>query len=444
VERESEKTSNAGAAFPSVAELTDWLPQFEFEQQISSGLHSAVYFARQPALERRVMIRIMPEPAPEMAPLLMDRLRTRARLVHPKIVSVFDFGRTHAGPLYLVTEYVHGVLLHELIREKKVTPKEAYQLAVQLCDTLQVVHDHHVIHGALSTRAVLVTRDWQIKLTGIGMTEMPDGELSWLGDATATFDDDIKSLGVVIHEMFCGTSPGANGALSPALPAAFARVVARCMDAEPSRRFERPQDVRAALADALRAEKEAAGVTAKPHGPRAPAPLPPQMPGQRPAASAPPRVQPGQIPIPDYRPPPRRSLMRRIDDFLWSLLRASLHLAIFGGTILILGAYFLLKDKVIWVDPEAQRDQQVAAGQLPTGAETVVELNSLYERAVSNQLKAAIAQGNGDDVTVLQRELRRLDQRLPLPPQDEQDLPFKLKQAREIYRQERARLMPNP
>src|SRR5688500_7033291 len=107
-----------GAAFPSIEELAGWLPQYEIETCIFAGTHSAIYLGRQSALERQVMIRVMPEPGPDLAQLLMDRLRTRARLVHPKIVSVFDFGRTHAGPLYLITEHVDGRLLDDLIRDK--------------------------------------------------------------------------------------------------------------------------------------------------------------------------------------------------------------------------------------------------------------------------------------------------------------------------------------
>lgn len=465
-------TPDAGAAFPSVEELAAWLPQYEIESCIFAGTHSAIYVARQPALERQVMIRVMPEPSPELAPLLLDRLRTRARLVHPKIVSVFDFGRSHAGPLYLVTEHVDGNLLDALIRDKQITPKHAYQLASQLCETLQVVHDQHVIHGALTSHTVLVTRDWQLKLTGIGMSQTTEGELSWLGYTGATFDDDIQALGRVIHEMFCGQLPNDAGEVSRALPAGFARVIARCIDPEPSRRFAHPHEVRAALAEALRAEKQAAAGTAKAPAALAPGPAV-QRPGSRaagPPVSAPPKVLPGQPPPrATYEPPPPRSLYLRLDDLLASALRISLHLLIFGGTIAVIVAFVLLKDKIVFDSPEDSEEVtetqertpapppvvprsvpvpvQMPVPIPPPPAQTapppqdpLTALDAQYREAVQREAAAALEGTRLNDMPFLQRELQRMQRGEAMPATDEPDLPASLKRLRDTYRQERAKL----
>lgn len=463
---ESDMTPNAGAAFPTVEELAAWLPQYEISYCLFTGTLSAIYVGRQPALERQVMIRVMPEPAPELVPLLLDRLRMRARLVHPKIVSVFDFGRTAVGPLYLVTEFVDGSLLDTLIRDKQITPKHAFQLATQLCDTLQVVHDQRVIHGALSAHTVLVTWDWQVKLTGIGMSETASGELSWLGDTPGSFDDDIQALGRVIHEMFCGELP-VGGKVSRALPAGFARVIARCIDPEPSRRFAQPSEVRAALAEALRAEKQAAAGTAKPAATLAPGPAA-QMPGARmtgPPVSAPPKAFPGQPPPRvTYEPPPRRSLFLRLDDLLWSVLRTSLHLVIFGGTLAVIAAFLLLKDKIVFEaqddfedEPEAvvepPKKVSAPAPVMPTlrpvappapppaaAPDPVEALDAQYREAVQREAAAALEGTRLNDMPYLQRELQRLQREEPMPATDEPDLPASLKRLRDAYRQDRAKL----
>ena len=463
---DSDMTPYGGAAFPTAEELAAWLPQYEIHSCLFMGVHSAVYVARQPALERHVMIRVMPEPSPELAQLLVDRLRSRARLVNPKIVGVFDFGRTLAGPLYLVTEYVDGTTLDHLVREKLVTPKHAYQLAIQICDTLQLVHEQRVIHGALDVHTTLVTHDWQVKLTGIGMCEMEGGELSWLGDSTATFDDDIQALGRVIHEMFCGHPPSASGEVSRSLPPGFARVIARCIDPEPSRRFEQPHEVRLALTEALKSEKPGTGGAAKPAATLAPAPAT-QRPGVKPAGppvSAPPRAYPGQPPRIVYEPPPPRSWYLRMDDFLAATLRVSLHLVIFGGTLAIIAAFFLLKDKVVFENPDEVEDapamEKGAAAEPaspPTKPRTaskpataprqkprsppdsVAALNAQYREAVQ-QAAAALEGTRRNDMPFLQRELQRLQSGLAIPATDEPDLPPSLKKLRSNYRAERARL----
>ena len=98
-------------AFPSAEELGNSLLQYDVQECIQTGRESAIYRARQPALDRQVMIRLIAEPPMASAARLMERLRSRARLVHPRIIAVYDFGRTHAGDLYLITEHVDGRLL---------------------------------------------------------------------------------------------------------------------------------------------------------------------------------------------------------------------------------------------------------------------------------------------------------------------------------------------
>lgn len=468
-------TDSPSHTFPTAEELAALLPPYEIHSCIYTGVSSAIYFARQTALERMVMIRVMPEPPPELAPQLLERLRKRARLVDPRIVSVFDFGRTVAGPLYLVTEYVDGNLLQTLLQEKLVTPKYAFQLANQLCDTLQMVHDLGIVHGALSVITVLATRDWQLKLTGIGMSETAEGELSWMEESTATFADDIRALGSVIHEMFSGEPPVA-GQLSDSLPPAFAKVIERCLTNDPAVQYQRPQDVRLALNEALRAEKKAAepvkktvvspAAAARPAVVAAAAPAvvaaaASAAPAPAPKPQAPPKVLPGRPP-PRVAPPPPPSLKKRIDNFLWSTLRTSLHLTIFGVTALVMGAVLLFKDKIVVVNPDddsaptssltssapakgmedARRPVKPNLGALPAAPvlgtrpppKPLSPRDAKYVTAIKKEIDAARQAKRTEDLTALRRELQRVQGGKGVPAKDEANLSATVKHLRDDYR----------
>lgn len=467
-------------AFPSAEELGNSLLQYDVQECIQTGRESAIYRARQPALDRQVMIRLIAEPPMASAARLMERLRSRARLVHPRIIAVYDFGRTHAGDLYLITEHVDGRLLCDLVSERKITPKLAYTLALQLCDSLAMIHGSKTCHGALSTRTLLVDREWQLKVTGIGMAENSEGEISWLHENHPTEEDDLFALGCVLHEMFGKEPLPADGRVSRNLPPTFAAVIRRCVHPDSARRFASASEVKDALTQALRSEKQnAAAPAAQPApvsaAPRAAAPvLPPEtpvpqsapvaasVPSSAPPSQAPPRYAPGRPPPPVQRVQP--SFAKKLDDFLWSCLRASLHLIVFAVTAGIIFVSYLLKDKIVIKDkddPSSAREEAAlpgemlgklpAAPQLPEPSvapmstpisipapDPLAGLNAEYQAAVQAETAAALDKVRLDDIPHLQRELRRLQNHQPVPDTDEPDLPAALKQLREDYRQKRA------
>jgi hypothetical protein len=380
----------------------------------------------------------------------MERLRSRARLVHPRIVAVYDFGRTHAGHLYLITEHVDGRLLCDLIQERQITPKLAYTLALQLCDALSLIHENNTIHGALNTRTLLVDHEWQMKLTGIGMAENETGELSWLHEAQSSLEDDLYALGAVLHEMF-GKEPLPEGArVSRNLPPTFAAVIRRCVHPEVARRFTSATEVKEALIGALRSEKQKA----------LPALVPRASPTIVPAAEpTPPRYSQGRPPTPVQRAQP--SFAKKLDDFLWACLRASLHLMIFGVAAGILFVSYLLKDKIIIGDQDSATEEPAipaeVLGKLPDApilpestsipiskpielpvADPVAALNADYQTAVQNEASAALEKVRLDDLPFIQKELLRIQKGEPLPATDEADIPASLKRLRDNYRRKRA------
>lgn len=472
-------------AFPSAEELGAALPQYEIEERISVAQESAIYRARQPALDRSVMIRIIAEPTPQAAARLMERLRARARLVHPRIVAVYDFGRTQGGQLYLVTEHVAGRVLADLIVERQVPPKLAYSLALQLCDTLALLHGQGSKHGALNTRTLLVDGEGQIKVTGIGMSLMPSGEISWLHESEGTQADDLLAVGAVLHEMFGREPLPEDGRVSRNLPPAFGAVIRRCVHTDPARRFTSATEIKDALVLALRTQQQSAAAKGAAAAPAVPTPAPASArhvaapaaaaPAPAPAfapATAAPAPHPTAPPPPIYgrgRPPPpvvraQPSFMKKLDDFLWSCLSAGLHFGVFFVTASILLVFYIMKDKIVLNpddDPKSKREEVTLPGEMlgklpaapllpeaPTApiskpitlpaADPYAGINAEYRTAVQNEATTALDKVRLDELTYIRKELDRIQSGQPVPDTDEPDLPASLKRLRDDYRQKRA------
>ncbi|MEN3942110.1 protein kinase [Prosthecobacter sp. SYSU 5D2] len=274
--------TQGGSSFPSLEELGALLPQYLFQQVIGIGGMGAVYLAHQPHLDRFVALKVLPVEAaqnPEDAVRFNTEARAMARLSHPHIVAVFDFGQTSAGHLYLAMEYVEGADLHRRTLAGEVTPERARSVIAQLCEALQYAHEHGVIHRDIKPANILITPDWQVKVVDFGlardMTQELNPDESEYGTPDYTAPErlivgapvdhraDIYSLGVVIHEILTGKTPLAAGATAgQGLPDGFAGVLSKCLMHDPARRFQKASEVRAALLSATASSKKKASDSA--------------------------------------------------------------------------------------------------------------------------------------------------------------------------------------
>jgi serine/threonine protein kinase/WD40 repeat protein len=276
----------ADAAYPSLQELAYLLPQYEMHDIIGVGGMGAVYKARQAALDRWVAIKVLPIAAAESdeaTQRFIKEARSMAKLVHPHIVAVFDFGQTHARHLFLVMEYVEGQDLHLRTRAGEITPQRAREVIAQLCDALQFAHDRGVAHRDIKPANILITNDWKVKVADFGLardlTAQPNADEPEYGTPDYTAPErfivgavvdhraDIYSLGVVIHEMLTGKTPTAAGKdASKGLPDGFADVISKCLIGDPEERYQKASEVKIALLTAT-AEKQQQTNTAKKTGP---------------------------------------------------------------------------------------------------------------------------------------------------------------------------------
>jgi tRNA A-37 threonylcarbamoyl transferase component Bud32 len=261
---------SAGFIAPSPAELAGRFPQLEILELLGQGGMGAVYKARQPKLDRLVAVKILP---PEWGkdPAFSERFareaKALARLTHPHIVAVHDFGES-GGLFYLVMEYVDGANLRHLLQEGRMKPAEALAVIPQICDALQYAHEEGVVHRDIKPENILLDSKGRVKIADFGLAKLlnrPRAAFTLTGSqqVMGTLDymapeqrlrpqevdhrADIYSLGVVFYEMLTGELP--LGRFEPPshkarVDARLDEIVFRALEREPQRRYQRASHVK--------------------------------------------------------------------------------------------------------------------------------------------------------------------------------------------------------
>ncbi|BCU78649.1 serine/threonine-protein kinase [Luteolibacter sp. LG18] len=258
---------------PSVEELQAAFPQLEILDYIGQGGMGIVYKARQPHLDRLVALKILaPGLAedPGFAERFIREARTLAKLTHPNLVAVHDFGDS-GGYYYLLMEYVDGVNLRQAMSAARFTPERALDLIPDLCAALQFAHDHGVHHRDIKPENILLDAKGRVKIADFGIARLAGDDprevsLTLTGAALGSTaymapeqiehpDDvdhraDIYSLGVVFYEMLTGglplgrfPAPSEKSNSDPRLD----EVVFRALEKERDRRYQSAGEVKSGV-----------------------------------------------------------------------------------------------------------------------------------------------------------------------------------------------------
>jgi tRNA A-37 threonylcarbamoyl transferase component Bud32 len=259
----------SGPTPPTPAELAEHFPHLEILELLGQGGMGVVYKARQAHLDRPVALKILPPGSgrdPAFAERFLREARALAKLSHPGIVAVHDFGKT--GELYfLVMEYVDGVNLRHLLRSGKLQPDEALRIVPQICAALQYAHEQGVVHRDVKPENILLDKLGRVKIADFGLAKLlgqpaADSALTGSRQVMGTpqymapeqverplavdHRADIYSLGVVFYEMLTGELP--LGRFDPpsqkvCVDVRLDEVVLRALTKELDRRYQRASDV---------------------------------------------------------------------------------------------------------------------------------------------------------------------------------------------------------
>ena len=279
---------------PSLAEIASLFPQLEILECLGRGGMGVVYRARQPRLNRLVALKILArdkEQDAQFAERFTREAQALARLNHPNIVTVYDFGavgqasslspsgteqaksETGATPVlhYLLMEFVDGLNLRQLLQTGKMPPEQALTIVPKICEALQYAHEQGIVHRDIKPENILLDKSGRVKIADFGIAKMMGDEtgqqtLTGAKEAVGTphymapeqiekpltvdHRADIYSLGVVFYEMLTGELP--LGKFQPPskkvqIDVRLDEVVLHALEKEPERRYQQASQVKTAV-----------------------------------------------------------------------------------------------------------------------------------------------------------------------------------------------------
>jgi tetratricopeptide (TPR) repeat protein len=264
-------------------------PRYEVIRELGRGGMGVVHLARDRVLERDVAYKVLPESLRGSTNALRNFLReakAAAQLNHTNIVTVYDAGESEHG-FYLAMEYVDGTTLKEIVQRRgAVAPGGVIYILRQMADALSYAHAKRVVHRDIKTANTMWTRDKQVKIMDFGLaklmeevrnaTTLVSGTPFYMSPEQTLGRDvdhraDIYSLGVTVFELATGELPFRSGnvpyhhvhtpppdprSLQASLPEPLAQIILRCLEKEPSARFQDAKEICEALQ--LPSERESA------------------------------------------------------------------------------------------------------------------------------------------------------------------------------------------
>jgi serine/threonine protein kinase len=261
--------------------------RYHILEQLGEGGMATVYKAFDTRLERDVAVKVIR--VDQFAPAVLERILKRfereakvlARLTHPNIVHINDFGE-HDGIPYLVMDYLPGGTLKQRLG-KPMPWQDAVRLLLPIARALQFAHGQAIIHRDVKPSNILVTLSGEPMLSDFGIAKILEGDETttltgfgigvgtpeymapeqWIGQTTP--QSDIYSLGVVFYEMITGYKPyvadtpaaillkQANEPLPrprqfvPSLPGEVEKILFKALAHKPEDRYQNMSELACAL-----------------------------------------------------------------------------------------------------------------------------------------------------------------------------------------------------
>jgi serine/threonine protein kinase len=339
--------------------------RYDILAEAGHGSMGNVYKARDRETGEIVALKLLkPEIASDQA--MMDRFKNELlfarKITHKNVCRVYDFNRI-AGIAYTSMEFVNGESLRSVLNRFGGLPmRKANDIALQICSGLKEAHAQGIVHRDLKPENVMIDSQGNVKIMDFGIARSMDAATRMTGSMIGTpaymapeqvsgkpvdYRTDIYSLGLVLYEIYTGVpafhadtavavalkqmneAPTPPHTLDPSFPAPVERIILRCLEKEPARRFSSVAELTQALSpfsSSIAVNRPASGSQSlTPHPSPRSSTVPPVSTHGSAAPSAPvtnPFYTPSAVP-----PPVRRSG----SPLGWILLGGILAVAAFGA-----------------------------------------------------------------------------------------------------------------
>lgn len=264
---------------------------YEVLEKLGSGGMGEVYRARDTKLGRDVAIKVLRAELsqdPDRLKRFEQEARSASALNHPNIITIHDIDQHQSTP-YIAMEYVEGKTLREVLSEGPLPTRKLLKLATQMADGLAKAHSAGLVHRDIKPENVMVTDDGFVKILDFGLAKLlPEveaydsemttmtkeltregvivGTIGYMSPEQASgrpldHRSDQFSFGAILYEMATGKiafkretaaqalaaiiegQPEPIAKVNPKVPAHLKAIVERCLEKEPSERYESTRDL---------------------------------------------------------------------------------------------------------------------------------------------------------------------------------------------------------
>jgi tRNA A-37 threonylcarbamoyl transferase component Bud32 len=256
--------------------------KFEIIAEIGEGGFGKTYLGHDSGMDRQVAIKELLHEAAEVSPEDYEdykrRFRKEAQIVskfsHPNVVTAYSLETDAQGDLYLVLEYVDGGSLKNLISQDPLDVKRAIQIALDICDAVDVIWKYDIVHRDIKPSNILLTKDGTAKLTDFGVAQLghetrrtqearshpgtPAYKSPEQASSTGYLDQrsDLYAIGLVLYEMVTAKLYLRNRVpphrVNRKVPRSLSAVIMKALQENPADRYQSSQEMRAALEAVLK------------------------------------------------------------------------------------------------------------------------------------------------------------------------------------------------
>jgi serine/threonine-protein kinase len=265
------------------------LSHFRITEKLGEGGMGEVWLAEDLRLGRRVALKVLPKghaESEERRRRFEDEARAASALSHPGIAHIYDVGEAD-GIHFIAMENVEGESLDRCLAESAVTTSEIVEIGTQLADALATAHEQGVTHRDIKPSNLMITSEGRLKVLDFGLAKLQPvfgegggesttramtqpgvvmGTVQYMSPEQALAKEvdhrsDIFSVGIVLYQMAAGRLPFSGSTptetiteivrskpvpvseVSPSVPSELERIIRKCLEKEPARRYQSAREL---------------------------------------------------------------------------------------------------------------------------------------------------------------------------------------------------------